>query len=67
MFTNHEDKELTRLILVLSSESGDTFSDIVLSIEGLSFSEAKATLQDDILTWQARNQFADDYNNGDVI
>ena len=65
--THHEDKEITRLAMVLSSESGDTFSEIILSLEGLEFREAKALLQDEIITWQARNQYADDYDNGMII
>jgi hypothetical protein len=62
--TNHEDKELSRLATVLASESGDSVAEILISLHGMEFRDAKATLQDDIITWQARNQYDDDYNNG---
>lgn len=65
--TNHESKIIDRLIMALASESGESFSDIASSIEDLEFRDAKELLQDEILNWQARNQYADDYDNGLIL
>ena len=65
--TNHEEKELARFATVLSTESGDSVADILDSLAGLEFRDALATLKDDILTWQARNQYAEEYENGLIL
>ena len=62
--THHEEKIIERLMMVLASESGDSIGDIALTILGMEFRDAQALLKDDIVTWQARNQFAEDYDNG---
>ena len=65
--TNHEEKELARFATVLSAESGDSVAEILISLHGIEFRDAVAMLKDDILTWQARNQFAEDYDNGLIL
>jgi hypothetical protein len=65
--TYSEEQTVARLAMVLASESGDAVAEILVSVEGLEFREVKELLQDEILVWQARNQFAEDYDNGMII